>query len=202
MIAFDRKLTLGVALLVAGAAQAQAQVEVVFMPFSAADEYDAKMYRAIWDDYGERIVGALETQTCMSFPETRVLATVAEAVSHSGGPKHPMRLRASYARNVKESTLVHELGHRHLWQLAERLDDVDGHKTLYLILDRVWADVWGEEFAEDRVRDESGWHERYAGAWTWARSLRPEERAQLWDQLLIMNGFNSCNNLIDRAERS
>jgi len=191
MIAFDRKLTLGVALLVAGAAQAQ--VEVVFMPFSAADEYDAKVYRAIWDEYGERIVGAFETRTCMPFPESSVSATVAEAVSHSGGPEHPMRLRASYARNVKESTLVHELGHRHLWQLAERLDDVDGHKTLYLILDRVWADVWGEEFVNDRVRGESAWHERYAAAWAWARSLGSEGRARLWNQLLVMNGFpSSC----------
>lgn len=181
------------ALLVASVAQAQ--VEVVFIASSAADEYDANVYRAIWDEYGERVVNALETVTCLPFPESSVSATVADAVSHSGGPEHPMRLRRSYLRNEKESTLVHELGHRHLWQLAERLDEVDGHMTLYLILERVWVDVWGEEFAENRVRGESDWHEKYADAWAWARSLGSEERARLWNQLLVMNGFNSCMSL-------
>ena len=137
---------------------------------------------------------ALETVTCMPFPESSVSATVGDAVSHSGGPEHPMRLRRSYIRKEKESTLVHELGHRHLWQLVERLDEVDGHMTLYLILDRVWADVWGEEFAADRVRGESDWHQSYAEAWAWARSVGPEERARLWNQLLVMNGFDSCRS--------
>jgi hypothetical protein len=183
--------TAAAAQLVAGAAQAQ--VEVGFVASSAADEWDTKTYRAIWDEYGERIVAALETRTCMPFPESAVSAMVAEATSNSGGPEHPMRLRASYVRRIKQSTLVHELGHRHLWQLAERLDDVDGHMTLYLFLDHVWADVWGEEFAEDRVGDESAWDERYADAWAWARSLGPEARAGLWNELLVMNGFpNSC----------
>ena len=81
---------------------------------------------------------ALESVTCLPFPESSVSATVADAVSHSGGPEHSMRLRRSYIRKEKESTLVHELGHRHLWQLVERLDGVDGHMTLYLVLERVW----------------------------------------------------------------
>ena len=194
MTSNGRKLTLLVALLIASVAQAQ--MDVVFIASSAADEYDANVYRAIWDEYGERVVDALETVTCLPFPESSVSATVADAVSHSGGPEHPMRLRRSYLRKEKESTLAHELGHRHLWQLAERLDEVDGHKTLYLILERVWVDVWGEEFAENRVRGESDWHEKYADAWAWARSLGSEERARLWNQLLVMNGFNSCKSLV------
>jgi len=182
------------ALLVASIAQAQ--VEVVFIASSAADEYDANVYREIWDEYGERVVDALEAVTCLPFSESSVSATVADAVSHSGGPEHPMRLRRSYIRKEKESTLVHELGHRHLWQLDERLDEIDGHMTLYLILGRVWADVWGEKFAEDRVLGESDWHERYADAWAWARSVGPEERARLWNQLLAMNGFDGCQSLV------
>ena len=197
---------IGIGIVVVGvmllADVAQTQVDAVFTASSAENEYDANMYRAIWDEYGERIVTALEAWTCMPFPESNVSAIVAEAVSNSGGPEHPMRLRASYIRKVKQSTLVHELGHRHLWQLVERLDEIDGHMTLYLVLDRVWADVWGEEFAEDRVLGESGWHDRYAGAWAWARSLRPNERAQLWNQLLLINGFNGCNTLLTRTERS
>ena len=182
------------ALLAVGAAWAQP--DVVFMASSPKDEYEAGVYRAIWDEYGERIVAALEARTCLSFPEARVWAIVEEDNSHSGGPEHPMRLRASYIRTVKQSTLVHELGHRHLWQLEERLDEIDGHMTLFLVLDRVWADVWGEAFASERVQGEAGWDDRYASAWTWARSLEPEERARLWDQLLTMNGFsNDCNRL-------
>lgn len=188
-----------VALLVAGTAQAQ--VEMAFIPSSAADRYDAKVYRAIWDEYGQRIVASLEAWTCMPVPESSVSAEVAEAVSHSGGPEHPMRLRASYTLDIKKATLVHELGHRYLWQLAERLDDIDGHMTLYLVLDRVWADVWGEEFAEDRVRDESEWDGDYAAAWAWARALGPEERARLWNRLLAMNGFpKGCESLLARSE--
>jgi hypothetical protein len=188
-----------------GAGVAQANVELAFIAFSTADRYDAQVYEAIWDEDGKRIVAALETRTCMPFPESSVSAIVTEAASNSGGPEHPMRLRASYIRNIKRSTLVHELGHRHLWQLAERLDEVDGHRTLYLVLDRVWADVWGEQFAADRVRDESSWHARYdyGAAWTWARSLTQQERARLWNELLAMNGFpHGCSSLVEGAESS
>jgi hypothetical protein len=186
------------ALVLLAASGARAQIEVEFVAKSRADEWDTRSYRAIWDEYGQRIVNALEARTCLAFTEPRVEATVAEAVSNSGGPEHPMRLRASYARDIKQSTLVHELGHRHLWQLAERLDDVDGHMTLYLVLDRVWADVWGEQFAVASVSSESGWDQDYADAWAWARSLEPEQRADLWRRLLVMNGLPSdCDSLLD-----
>lgn len=138
------------------AVTATAQVHVEFTPSTLADEYDTRVYREIWGEYGQRLIDALEARSCMRFSEPKVEATVADATSNSGGPDHPMRLRRTYIRNEKESTLAHELGHRHLWQLEERLDDVDGHMTLYLILDRVWADVWGEAFAEERIRGESG----------------------------------------------
>lgn len=182
------------------ASSARANVELHFIPHSAAHGYAARAYQAIWNEYGDRIVAALEKRTCLPFTESKVSAVIADAVSHSGGPQHPMRLRASYDVDVKQSTLVHELGHRHLWQLVERLDDVDGHKTLYLVLDRVWADVWGENFAEDRIGNESSWHASYdyAAAWSWARSLTPNERARLWNRLLAMNGFTDrCSSLVE-----
>ena len=134
----------------------------------------------------------------MPFPESAVAALVGDDVSHSGGPEHPMGLRASYDLDVKRSTLVHELGHRHLWQLVERLDDVDGHKTLYLVLDRVWADVWGTEFAAARVRGEASWRASYdyAAAWHWASNLTADERSRLWNKLLAMNGRHYCHALL------
>ncbi len=173
-------------------------VEVEFVPLSAADQWDARTYRAIWNEFGERIVAAFETVTCLPFTESIVPAVVAEDVSNSGGPEHAMQLRASYVRAVKQSTLVHELGHRYLWQLTERLDGIDGHMTLYLVLDRVWARVWGEKFAEERIRGESGWRADYdyAAAWEWTRSLSRDERARLWNALLAKNGFpGGCQGL-------
>lgn len=176
------------------AAAAYAQPAVEFVASTPAHESAAREYRAIWEQDGARIIAALEARTCMHFPETAVAAIVGDAVSDSGGPEHPMSLRASYDLDVKRATLVHELAHRHLWQLAQRLDDVDGHHTLYLILDRVWADVWGQEFAAARVRGESTWNATYdyASAWGWAHKLTVDERGVLWNRLLTMNDKPYC----------
>jgi hypothetical protein len=175
-------------------AAVHAQPALDFVASSAAHEHAARAYRSIWEQDGARIVAALEARTCMKFPEASVAAIIQDDVSHSGGPEHPMGLRASYDLDVKRATLVHELGHRHLWQLAERLADVDGHRTLYLILDRVWADVWGEEFAAARVRGEATWRASYdyAAAWEWARSLTIDERGVLWNRLLALNAKGYC----------
>jgi hypothetical protein len=177
---------------------ANAQPDVLFIPASRGELYAADTYRAIWDDDGERIVAALESRSCMPFAEPVVWARVAEAVSNSGGPDHPMRLRASYDREVKASTLVHELGHRHLWQLSERLPGINTHMTLYLILDRVWADVWGDAFAYRRIEGESVWDDEYENAWAWAQSLGVDRRTALWNQLLRINGFDGyCYGPLD-----
>ena len=182
-------------LLLASDARAGPRIEIEFIPMTPAHRPAARVYEAIWSEFGERIVAALETRTCLPFAETRLAAVVDDAPSHSGGPSHPMRLRAGYPLAVKQSTLVHELGHRHLWQLAERLDDVDGHKTLYLVLDRVWADVWGEEFARARIGTESSWKADYdyAAAWAWAGALAGPDKERLWRRLLEMNGFAGCS---------
>jgi hypothetical protein len=194
-------VTLAVSLLVVAPANA---VEIEFLAFSTASRSDARTYRAIWEESGERIVEAFEAVTCLPFAESIVRAVVAERVSNSGGPEHPMQLRASYVRAVKQATLVHELGHRVLWQLRKRLDGVDGHMTLDLVLDRVWAYVWGEKFAEERIRDESRWSASYdyGAAWRWTRALGRDERERLWNELLIKNGFpGGCNGSLDVAPR-
>ena len=181
------------------ASQADAQINAVFAATGIDVEYAARMYREIWTEYGQDIIDGLEARTCLPFDEPLVEAIVTEDTSNSGGPEHPMTLRASYVREVKQSTLVHEIGHRHLWKLEERLDEIDGHMTLFLILDRVWADIWGADFAEHAVVTETGWHQRYAEAWAWARSLTDDERATLWTELLNLNGFGSCENLVHRS---
>jgi hypothetical protein len=182
-----------------GAAPAQA-VKVEFVALSPADQWDARTYHKIWDEFGERIIDAFETVTCLPFTERHVAAVVADDVSHSGGPQHPMQLRGTYTRAMKQATLVHELGHRHLWQLNERLDGVDGHMTLYLVLDEVWAQVWGERFAKQRIAAESDWEASYdyERAWRWSRSLPRAERVRVWNQLLVRNGRPSgCTALLN-----
>jgi hypothetical protein len=73
--------------------------------------------------------------------------------------------------------------------------------TLYLVLDRVWADVWGDTFANRRIEGESGWDDEYENAWAWAQSLSVDRRTALWNRLLRMNGFNGyCYGPLD--ERS
>ena len=179
------------------AAAAHAQPALDFVASTAAHESAARAYRAIWAQDGARILAALEARTCMPFPEPKVAALVGDEVSHSGGPEHPMGLRASYDLDVKRATLVHELAHRHLWQLTQRLDDVDGHRTLYLILEGVWAEVWGEDFAAERVRGETSWQASYdyAAAWDWARKLTLDQRGMLWNRLLAMNGKTYCSTV-------
>jgi len=187
--------------ILAYAVAARAQ-EISFIAATAAHGYAVSAYETIWNEHGSQIVAALEARTCLRFPESAVSAIVADSTSNSGGPEHPMTLRASYAPAVKQSTLAHELGHRHLWQLSERLDEIDGHRTLFLILDLVWTDVWGKDFADAQVRHESEWQAGYdyAEAWTWARSLGPEERARLWNELLALNGHTAgCDSLIESA---
>ena len=188
-----------IALLSLIANNANAQIEAVFSATGIDVEYAARMYRDIWNEYGQDIIDVLEARTCLPFDESLVEAIVTEDTSNSGGPEHPMTLRASYVREVKQSTLVHELGHRHLWKLEERLDEIDGHMTLFLVLDRVWADIWGTDFAEEAIVNETGWHRRYAEAWAWARSLTDGERTRLWTELLNLNGFGNCNDLVHRS---
>ncbi len=196
----DRKIVLSLLLTATwlAATTGRAQPDVLFIPASRGELYAADTYRSIWNDYGDRIVAALESRTCMPFAEPVVWARVAEAVSNSGGPNHPMRLRASYDREVKASTLVHELGHRHLWHFSERLPGVNTHMTLYLILDRVWADVWGDAFAARRIEGESVWDDEYENAWAWAQSLGVDRRTALWNRLLRLNGFDGyCYGPLD-----
>ena len=195
-------LKLGAVVLVAAllGVRSASAVKVEFVAQSPADQWDTRTYTKIWAEYGDRIVAAFEDVTCLPFVEPRVGAVVAEDVSHSGGPAHPMLLRASYTRAMKQATLVHELGHRHLWRLAERLEGVDGHMTLYLVLDEVWARVWGEQFAKERVADEARWRASYDydRAWSWSRALPRAERVRLWNQLLVLNGFaGECTALLE-----
>ncbi|MCI0619572.1 hypothetical protein L0Y40_00855 [Candidatus Wolfebacteria bacterium] len=122
----------------------------------------------------------LEKFSGLSFVEQRIGAVVYEWISFSGrSPKDIMRLRASYPRDVKKGTLVHELGHRLLFGVDTSRDGLDEEKVLFLFLHDVRTEVYGKEFADAQVAIESaltGVYD-YAEAWKWTLGLGTKGRA-------------------------
>ena len=147
-------------------------------------------YRRVWSAESANIIAAFERVTRLSFFQCTIAAVVYEGISSSGNRDTPMRLRASYDADTKQSSVVHELGHRLIGPLFVRPRDLDEHRVLYLFLYDVWESLWGREFADRQVEFESalrGVYD-YESAWRWALSLTREQRAARWAEVLRMNG--------------
>lgn len=100
-----------------------------------------------------------------------------------------MRLRASYPYSVKQGTLIHELGHRLISPLHNRVEDLDEHQHLNLFLHDVWIKLYGKEFADEMVAVESkrkGLYD-YEGAWKWSLNLSAEEKSSIWQKFINLN---------------
>jgi hypothetical protein len=159
----------------AGTPEPRLQIE--FTAEEPRFEEAAAEYRALWREDGVRVVAEMEKATGLMFEPGPVRAIVYEGISMSGFKERPMRLRASYPRDSKRATLVHELGHRlqgHLFRKGE-----EDHPTLFLYLYDVWVRLYGKEFADAQVAVEGGrtGYYDYEGAWKQALSLSPEARA-------------------------
>lgn len=92
-----------------------------------------------------------------------------------------IRLRASYPDSYKRAVLVHELGHR-LALTLNRSPRYDDHRMLYLFLYDLWADLYGQEFADRMVALErqNSVHYDYDAAWSWALGMtRAQRQAEL-----------------------
>ena len=108
-----------------------------------------KEYEEIWNKEGEKIVSAFENITGAKFIEKEIRVIVYEGISRSGrSVDDPMRLRASYPKDVKKATLIHELGHRFLFDIESKEQDLDSHQLLFLFLYDIWTELYGEEFAD------------------------------------------------------
>ena len=126
-------------------------------------------YAALWEEWGARIVAALEDAAGLSFAERFINAIVFEGISGS----HPLAFRASYDREAKLSAIAHELAHRLLAGNRRRLGlgpyqpgrDREEHELIDLFLYDAWCDLWGEEFAQRQVAVESGYRSFYREAW-------------------------------------
>ncbi len=138
-------------------------------------------YQDLWDADGDEIVACLERISGLRFAEAEIDALVYEGISQS----HPLRLRASYPRDVKAGTLIHELCH---WLVADNavsfapgragiVASLKSHTLINLILFDAWADLYGVEFAERQVAVESRRRAFYEEAWEWALGLDRATRA-------------------------
>jgi hypothetical protein len=158
--------------------------ELDFVAQEAAFSAATEEYTAIWESQGERIVDALETATGLRVEAGPIRAIVCECVSYSGYRETPMRLRASYPSATKRATLVHELSHRLISDVAP--ESVDQHPVIFLFVYDVWVQLWGEELADAQVVVESGRRGLYdyASAWQDALALGTAGRRERWRALL------------------
>ena len=137
---------------------------------SAAAEYEG-----LWAAHGEEIVARLEAHTGLHFAERELQAQVREGPSRS----HPLQLRASYERETKLGTLIHELAHRLIADAAlPSVSELESHAVIYLFLFDVWTDLFGGSFAQRQVEIESQRRPLYRAAWHNAQEMDRTARAE------------------------
>jgi hypothetical protein len=163
-----------------------------FIPIFEDNEFilAVKEYETIWSDNGPKILEQFSALTGLNFIEDRIAIVIYEWMSTSGDSiSDVIKLRASYDKETKMATLVHELGHRFINQLKNRKDDIDEHRTLFLFLYDMWVELWGKDFADNQVKIESGRKGvyDYEGAWKWAMELSKEERVDLFKGIKGLN---------------
>lgn len=161
-------------------------LELRFEPESDNKEFiqATEEYREIWEKDGQRILRVLEDLTSLEFQESRINVEIFEGISFAGRGDIPMKLRASYPREVKKGTLVHELSHRLLagngivsLTNEGKMDDLGLHKQIDLFLYDALCKLYGQEFADKQVEYEKNLQPFYRQAWEWALKMTPEERA-------------------------
>ena len=179
-----RRLVTPAVLVVLAASPGARATEIEFTAESTEFASATDEYRAIWKADGDRISDALYEATGLVLDNGPIGAIVFEGVSSSGYHADPMHLRASYPPDTKRATLVHELGHRLVSDVAP--GGADQHKIIFLFVYDVWTKLWGREFADAQVAVESerrGIYD-YEAAWRDALALGADGRAKRWSELL------------------
>ncbi len=168
---------------------AQSRVKINFKAESERFNAATEEYRQIWQVEGDRMIAAIEQATGLKYPEKEFNAIVFEGVSESGRGRVPMKMRASYSTEIKKATLMHEIGHRHLSQLRKRPKEIDEHRLLFLWLYEAWVKLYGQAFADDAVKVESGRKGLYDydTAWKWALAMSPAQRLAKLQEIIKQN---------------
>jgi len=130
-------------------------------------------YQELWDAHGDEIVRQLEARAGLQFAERDLDAQVHEGPSRS----HPLTLRASYDRETKLGTLIHELADRLVVDALPSARGLESHEVIYLFLFEVWTDLFGRAFAQRQVDVESRRRPLYAAAWRNVHAIDPTARA-------------------------
>jgi len=146
-----------------------------------------KEYEEIFKKDGQKITKAFEEIGDRKFKEKEIDILVYEGISTSGRKSEPMKLRASYPHEVKKATLIHELGHRFLFDCEDKKQELDQHQILFLILYDIWTKLYGIKFANEQVKIESerkGFYD-YKKAWDWALNLTKQEREKMFKKRII-----------------
>lgn len=164
-------------------------LKILFKPEESKYKSATDEYFSIWESEKEKIIGGFEVITGLKFPQIEIEVIVFEGVSFSGNENTPMKLRASYSLEEKKGTLIHELGHRLILKLENRINDIDEHHTLNLFLYDTWVYIYGEDFANNMVSIESKRKGKYdyESAWKWALNMSKEERKILFDNIKSLN---------------
>ncbi|HMP67449.1 MAG TPA: hypothetical protein PKA60_01745 [Candidatus Paceibacterota bacterium] len=146
-------------------------------------------YISIWNKEGDRIINEFKKVTGLDFIHKTINIVVYEGPSWSGKKDKPMKLRASYDSDTKIATLIHELGHKLLVQLKNRIDGIDEHMILNIFLYDIWINLYGEVFANKAVaieKNRKGIYD-YEKAWVWALSKSYNERQKILNQIKNLN---------------
>lgn len=153
-------------------------MKITFIPDSDLQDFSQAVieYQAIWDQKGDKIVSVWESVTGLTFQESEINAIVFVGYpSHS----HPLAMRADLASERRESVLVHELGHRLLFQrmVLEEKNSLENHKVLFLVLHEIFEKLFGPEKTKEIIEwDKNLPRPEYKQAWEWALSFSKEER--------------------------
>lgn len=166
-------------------------MNIVFVPKNHKFQTDAEEYSLIWKDQGVKILSTIKKISNLSPIEEKIKAIIYEGISFSGkNILSPMKLRASYSKETKKATLIHELLHRFLFRLKLRLG-LNEHQVLNLILYDILSDLYGVDFANSQVEIESKRKGLFDYQKTWQNSLSTNrsERQKKWCELLKTNNL-------------
>ena len=158
-------------------------MKINFYSDSDLGEYDnnVSIYQKIWEKEGEKIIGKWEDITGLTFRENYINAIVFDGVSHS----HPLSLRFNLEEDIKKAVIIHELGHRILYKrLNIKVESLEIHKALFLVLYDLYVDLYGEKFAKEIVEWDCSLPRNYKEAWNWALSFDRTERIIEFKKLL------------------
>lgn len=165
--------------------------------FSSIPKYVlyTKVYEAIWNDYGEFIVGAFGDISHINFTEKTINVAVGngdkDGNNFAGNQVNdPMLLR--YNVRDKLGTIFHELGHRlilehnYFIKSKDALQISNEHQLLDLFLYDVIGLVFGESTANSRVRYEMSFSKKkYRESWEWALGIKKTERQSILKKLAL-----------------